>query len=473
MRNPIRVIFLGWNHTASCLMEAWSADPMGPRVVGVFLEDSDVPRMPESLPPRVLLKELAAMEDSELPDMALDFRVRASSRPGDLPRKVLWVSAKVTSLLEDLCLRSEQGVRYKSVVETARDAVVTIDESHRILFFNKAAEAMFGYSKEEILGQDLSIIIPPPHKEVHREYVQRYVKTRKGRFINHTVELTAQRRSGEEFPISISFSVAELGGRLLMTAMMRDMSEMKEMERRLIQNERLASIGRALSFVTHEVKNPLVVIGGFARSLLRQAGLPQEGREKLEIIQSEVQRLEGLLQEIQDFSKPLRLQKERVALVPLLDETLSMFRGSEHCSEVEFLLEAKGQIWLSVDPDRLRQVLINLIKNSIEAMGGKGKVILRARPASYDTVEIAVEDTGEGISPERSEELFQPFVTSKPGGTGLGLPLCRKIVRDHGGEIRLQATPSGGTRAVINLPVEETEAGGECNPKENFQRGKG
>lgn len=472
MSKPLTVIFLGWNDTARCLREAWSSDPTSPQVVGVCLEGDDTLALPEGAPSRIVLKDLAALDDSLLPELALDFREKGSPRPRDLPGKVLWVPAKVTCLLQDLCRGSEEGRRYKSVVETARDAVVTIDESHRILFFNRAAEAMFGYSKEEVLGKDLSIIIPPPHKEVHRQYVQRYVETRKGRFINHTVDLTAQRRWGEEFPISISFSVAELGGRLLMTAMMRDMSEMKEMERRLIHNERLASIGQALSFVTHEVKNPLVVIGGFARSLLRQAGLPQEGREKLEIISSEVQRLEGLLQEIQDFSKPLRLRRERIALVPFLEEILSMFRDSGNCSDVEFLLETKGQLWLSADPDRMRQVLVNLIKNSVEAMGGKGKVVLRARQASQDKVEIVVEDTGEGIPPERSEEVFQPFVTTKPGGTGLGLPLCRKIVRDHGGEIRLQGAPSGGAMAVISLPSQEAQEGAERNSPDSLPNEK-
>ncbi|MEJ5377311.1 MAG: PAS domain S-box protein [bacterium] len=469
MGNVIRVLFLGWNDAARCLKEAWSRNPEAPRLVGVFVQDGDSMDLPQGVAAELVLKDLAAMEASQVPELALEFRESVSTRPKELPPGVQWVPARVTALLEGLCLGSEEGFRYKSVVETARDAVVTIDESHRIVFFNKAAEAMFGFSKEEVLGEDLSIIIPPPHKQVHRQYVQRYVETRRGRFIDHTVDLTAQRRSGEEFPISISFSVAELGGRLLMTAMMRDMSEMKEMERRLIQNERLASIGRALSFVTHEVKNPLVVIGGFARALLRKAEVPQEVREKLEIIRSEVQRLEGLLQEIQDFSKPFRLQRERFALVPLLQETLAMFRDSADCSGVEFLLEAEGQIWLSADPDRLRQVLINLIKNSMEAMGGKGRLVLRAKEISQDMVEISVEDTGEGIIPERSEELFQPFVTSKPGGTGLGLPLCRKIVRDHGGEIKLQGMPSGGARAVIYLPTKE-DPGNEWGSSDDLQK---
>jgi two-component system sensor kinase FixL len=460
MGELIRVIFFGWSQGARCLWEAWSQDPEAPRVVGV-MGGGPFPEPAQGLPPMLSLEDLRAMKESSLPDLALDFRPGGPPRPQDLPGQVEWVPPRVARLLEELCGEAQQGTRYRGVVETARDAVVTIDESHRILFFNRAAEAMFGYSKQEVLGQDLSVLIPPPHKKVHREYVRRYVETRRGRFIDHTVDLTAQRRSGEEFPISISFSVAEVGGHLLMTAMMRDMSEMKSMERRLIQNERLASIGQALSFVTHEVKNPLVVIGGFARSLLRQAGLPEEGREKLEIIRSEVQRLEALLQEIQDFSKPLRLQRERIFLTPFLEETLSMFRDSEDCSGVEFLLESDGQLRLSVDPDRFRQVLINLIKNSIEAMGGKGKLILRAHEAGGGTVEIAVEDTGEGIPPERSEELFQPFVTTKPGGTGLGLPLCRKIVRDHGGDIQLCGLPRGGARALISLPIEETPGPGE------------
>ncbi len=460
----LRVAFLGWGQGARCLADSWATDPSAPQVVAV-VKDGLQPSLPEHESFPQILPHPSALGQCLPLDLVLDFRPHGERIPEGLPGDFQWIPRAVTRVLERECLKGEDGRRYRGVVETARDAVVTIDESHRIIFFNKAAEAMFGYSKEEVLGQDLSIIIPTPHKKAHRDYVRRYVQTRRGRFIDHTVDLTAERRSGQEFPISISFSVAEVGGQLLMTAMMRDMTEMKALERRLIQNERLASIGQALSFVTHEVRNPLVVIGGFARSLLRQDWLPQEGREKLEIIRSEVQRLEGLLQEIQDFSKPLRLRKERLDLVPFLEQTLSLFKDSGDYPGVEFLLEARGQLWLRVDPERLRQVLINLIKNSLEAMGFKGKVVLSAKEVSEETVEIAVQDTGEGISPERSEELFQPFVTSKPGGTGLGLPLCRKIVRDHGGDIWLQTIPSGGAIAVINLPVGETREAGWSNPQ--------
>jgi PAS domain S-box-containing protein len=340
---------------------------------------------------------------------------------------------------------------YKRVLETARDAVVTIDESHRIVFFNRAAEEMFGFSKAEAIGADLNLIIPPEHRARHRDYVRRYVETRAGRFINHTVELEARRRSGEPFPISISFSVADEGGHLLMTAMMRDITEVKALEERALQNERLVSVGQALSYVTHEVKNPLTVIGGFARGLLRRAGLDGEDRNRLEIIVKEVQRLEGLLAEIQDFTKPLRLEKQQIDLGTLLPEIVALFRGSEACSRVDFSMEVGGGLKVSADADRLRQVFLNLIKNAFEAIPGEGQVWVTAREEGGD-VHVEVRDSGEGIPQGRMEEIFQPFVTTKKGGSGLGLPLCRKIVRDHGGEITLVSRPGEGTAVRVTLP---------------------
>jgi PAS domain S-box-containing protein len=356
--------------------------------------------------------------------------------------------------LEDLCRQRAEFRRYGDVVETAQDAVVTIDESHRILFFNRAAEVMFGFSKGEVIGQDLSLVIPTPHKKQHRDYVRRYVETRSGRFINHTVELTAERRSGEEFPISISFSVAEERGHLLMTAIMRDMTQLKSLEHRALQNERLVSVGQALSYVTHEVKNPLVVIGGFARFLLRGDSIQGEERKKLDIIVKEVQRLEGLIEEIQDFTKPLRLEKEQIHLAPFLrevGEALALLGDSETSPQVGFSLEVEGDPVIIVDPGRLRQVILNLVKNAVEAIGDRGKVMVRAWQDA-GSVAIKISDTGEGIPPERLGEIFQPFVTTKRGGSGLGLPLCRKIVRDHGGEITISSQPGEGTQVKLSFP---------------------
>jgi two-component system sensor kinase FixL len=463
MEKILNAIFLGWNSAAECLWDTWSKASRSPRVVGILGPVAEGLLFRTAHSPRVFSSWKEVKESAAI-DLVLDFEGRATVPLKELPPGAILIPKEVTDLMGELCTVAQEGVKYKGVVETARDAVVTIDESHRIVFFNKAAEEMFGYSKEEVMGQDLSIIIPRPHKDRHREYVRRYVETRRGKFIDHTVDLTAERRCGEEFPISISFSVAELGGHLLMTAMMRDMSEVKAMERKLLQNERLASIGRALSFVTHEVKNPLVVIGGFARSLLRESGLSHGQREKLEIIAGEVKRLEGLLEEIQDFSKPLRLNRERLHLGPFLEGEISILRDSEICREVRVDVSVQGDPVVRADREKLRQVLVNLIKNSLEAMEKRGNILVKAAQGSEGHVEITVEDDGKGIPEDKVEDLFQPFFTTKPGGTGLGLPLCRKIVGDHGGDMSMRPRPGGGTIVTIRLPLEEE--GEEDPPRE-------
>lgn len=451
MGQRIRIAFLGWDDWARCLVEDWATRRTDIEVVGVVCEDAGGGCVASNLSlPSV--QGVSSLQKMGRVTHLLDLRETGAQEPAGLPQGTVWVPPEVTEVLRGLCIHNQELIRYMGVVETARDAVVTIDESHRILFFNKAAEAMFGFTKDEVIGQDLSLIIPSPHKERHKEYVRRYVETRRGRFIDHTVDLSAQRRSGEGFPISISFSVAEEGGHLLMTAIMRDTTELKALEQRVIQNERMASVGKALSFVTHEIRNPLIIIGGFSRKLLRSQSLRGEDRGHLEVIVKEVQRLEGLLTEIQDFVKPIRLERKTLRLGPFLEELVGSFRGAAASPEVELSVELTGDPVTCADEDRLRQVIINLIKNSLEAIPGKGRVVAKAWEKD-EVAYVEIRDTGEGIPSERLEEIFQPFVTTKKGGSGLGLPLCRKIVMDHQGEITISSEPHEGTSVLISLPA--------------------
>jgi PAS domain S-box-containing protein len=454
-RRSIHVALLGWSADIPGLLEALKSPSSDIDVVGLLLTESGPPHpQPDSHLPFPLIRDLSELPDFEGEVYLLDLRPEGSPPPQGLSRNMVWVPPQVIRWFSGLCPSHRELIRYKGVVESAKDAVVTIDEQHRIVFFNRAAEEMFGYSKEEVVGKDLSLLIPPPHRDRHREYVRRYVETRRGKFINHTVELEAQRRSGESFPISISFSVAEEGGQLLMTAILRDLSEFKALERRALQNERLVSIGQALSFVTHEIRNPLMVIGGFSRNLCRCEGLGEEDRRRLEIIVKEVQRLEGLLAEIQDFTKPLQLKKEPVELSNFLGEIVELFRKSEASERVTFSLSLEGSPVVQADPDRLRQVIYNLLKNALEAIPEDGRVTVATRQEN-GMVLIEIEDTGEGIDPQHLEEIFEPFVTTKKGGSGLGLPLCRKIIREHGGEISLTPGKEGGTCVQVRLPATE------------------
>jgi PAS domain S-box-containing protein len=367
MYERIQIAFLGWREEARCLLEAWSQETSPIAVLGIVT----APAGREAVPPDIPLPQvegISRLEELGTVSCLVDLRPPGSPKPDSLPGGLSWVSPIGTQLMGALCRQGRELQRYRNIIDTATDAVVTIGESHRIVFFNRAAEAMFGFKKEEVIGEDLKILIPSPHKEVHRDYVRRYVETRASRFIDHTVELTAERRSGEKFPISISFSVTEEAGHLLMTAVIRDVSQLQALQQRAIQNERLASMGQALSFVTHEIKNPLVSIGGFARHLLQSDSMKKEDLNRMEIIVREVRRLEELLLEIQDFSKPLILDKQEVLLSSLLKETMAFFRGSDETAGMTFLLDVKKDPVVWADPDRLRQVILNLIKNAMEAI---------------------------------------------------------------------------------------------------------
>jgi two-component system, LuxR family, sensor kinase FixL len=341
------------------------------------------------------------------------------------------------------------------IINSATDAIVTINEDHIIVGYNQGAEKIFGYSRDEALGQDLSIIIPPPYKAEHREYLRRYLATREARVIGKHVRLKAQRRDGAEFPMSISFSVAEIQGNLYFTGVIRDITEYQEMEDRLLASERLAAVGQTVAHIAHEIKNPLLVIGGFARQLQKAPGLDDKSRNKLAIIADEVVQLENMVAEMREFVRRPAAQKRPGKLEELLQDTLDFFEDTftEHHIAVRRVREDKLPE-VSFDPNQLRQVLLNLFKNALEAMpqGGELTVATRLRD---ENVELAVSDTGTGMTPEVLEKLFQPYFTTKEKGTGLGLAICQSIVQEHGGCIIPESTPGQGSTFTIQLPLEE------------------
>lgn len=401
------------------------------------------------------LSALAELQGEEF-DLILDGRQLAPH----LAPVEKFLAGPAAQMVEQLvCLL--QGLREKQeinlgILNSATDAIITINEDHVIVGYNNGAERMLGYTRQEALGHDLSLIIPPPYKDAHREYVRRYVATRQARVIGKHVRLTAQRRDGREFPISISFSVAEIQGNLYFTGIMRDITEYKEMEDRLLASERLAAIGNTVNHIAHEIKNPLVVIGGFARQLLKASQLDEKGRKKLAIIAEEVERLEALMAEMRDFVRPPTSQKSLGQIDQVLDETLEFFQEifKEHHIEVRRVKEAPLPP-VNFDPKQIRQVLINLFKNALEAMPRGGEITISSRVKGSD-LEISVADTGEGMPPEVAANIFQPYYTTKEKGSGLGLAICQFIVKEqHGGCLEAASTPGKGSTFTIRLPLKE------------------
>ena len=165
--------------------------------------------------------------------------------------------------------QNQEMVILKNAVENTNEAFVTIDENHKVLFFNKAAEKIFGYTRKEVIGRDLNVIMSPGCSRNHREAVTRYVKTRIPGRIGHETEMSATRKNGDIFPASISFSVTEVSSKLFFTGIVRDMTETRALQEQIMHSERLAALGQLAAEITHEIKNPLMLIGGFAQQLSR------------------------------------------------------------------------------------------------------------------------------------------------------------------------------------------------------------
>jgi len=353
---------------------------------------------------------------------------------------------------EHLAAAAQELEKFRSIVETAELGVVTINENHEVVYMNAAAERMFGYGRQEIMGRDLAPLIPPEHRHRHRHYVERYVRTRRGRMIGHTAELEAERKDGSRFPVSISFSVAEVGHSPLMTAIFRDLSKEQGLEKKVRQSQRLAILGEMVATVSHEIRSPLTLIGGFARQLERDPELGPKALNKLGIISKEVERLETILNELGDLSRPAKYNWRECDVSQVVDHVAELM-GPELEAAGAGLNVVHGQALPRVmaDQDRLSQVLINLINNAVQASGGHARVEVALSP-NGEGVRLEVHDHGGGLKPGQAEDIFTPFFTTKQGGTGLGLPVARRIVEEHGGEIELFNNDQGGATARITLP---------------------
>jgi two-component system, LuxR family, sensor kinase FixL len=393
-------------------------------------------------------------------DLILDGQSLVAAKTGFSPERLTnLVAGSVTPFLKELAcqlqvLRQKQEIN-TGVIDSASDALVTITEDHVIVGFNQEAERMFGYSRQEAMGQDLKLIIPTPFTEVHGNFLRRYLATREAHVLGRTRRLTANRRTGEEFTLSISFSVAEILGHLYFTAVMRDITAYKAMEDRLLQSERLAAVGNTMAHIAHEIKNPLLIIGGFAGQLAKTPGLDDQARHKLTIIAAEVRHLEQMVADMRDFVRRPPIQKRPGQLEAALQRAMELFQDvfQEHLVQAHLVAETPLPL-VAFDPNQLHEVLLNLLKNALEAMPEGGEITIASRVRDH-FVEISVSDTGAGIPPEVAANIFRPYFTTKEKGTGLGLAICQSIIQEHGGVLAVDSTPGQGSTFTIRLPIEE------------------
>jgi len=347
-------------------------------------------------------------------------------------------------------LQTSEG-RFRAILDTATDAILSIDENHRIILFNNAAQKIFGYTRDEVLGKNLNLLIPPRYGD-HQMYVQTFLERRESDIVGKTISLTALRKNGEEFPVDLSLSFLDLDGGVTFTAIIRDVSHQQQMESKLLQSERLAAVGQAVAHVAHEIKNPLMIIGGFSNQI-RSSLNNDKDMKKLDMILDEVERLERLVANVGDFTKEYRLVKRSADINSVIKDVLKIMSGAyspEKYHFREFLSPEAAEI--DCDPDKLKQVFVNIISNGLEAMSDGGTITVSTENLA-NGIEVRIKDQGVGIPDKDLHHIFEPFYTTRERGSGLGLSISYKIVEAHEGDISAISTLGEGTTFIIRLPA--------------------
>ncbi len=354
-------------------------------------------------------------------------------------------------------LERAQALR-ESLIENSLEAIIASDAKGNIVIFNEAAVALFGYRPEQVIGE---LCIWDLFPEGMWEGISNRLKGGQKRLKN--LETLVITKDGEEVPVWLNAAIlTDEQGQMGVVCFIRDWRQIQYMEERLLETERLANIGRGVAHVVHEIKNPLIAIAGLTKRVLKSLPPEDPNAFKMRLVLQEIERLLTMLEDIRDFTKPTRLNKRKEDINLVVEESVLLLQSELGPAGINLVLELDQELPpIPYDFDRIKQVLINLIENAIEAMPEGGKLTIKTyRDGAW--VVVVVEDTGKGIPPEELEKVFDPFFTTKARGTGLGLPISKRIVEDHGGTLEIQSRPGQGTRCILRLPIpleERKEAG--------------
>lgn len=353
-----------------------------------------------------------------------------------------------------------------SILATVPDALIVIDMAGHIISFSAAAQRMFQYAESDVLGENISMLMPSPDRERHDGYIDRYLKTGEKRIIGIGRLTSARRRDGSTFPIELSVGEVHDGRRRLFTGFIRDLTERQQAERRvadlqaeLAHASRVTAMGTLASTLAHELNQPLTAIANYleaGRDLLDMDGPVDREMLREAMAESAAQALRAgeIIRSLREFIKRGETMRQPEPLRGLLAEGAALaFIGMDSRGIDMDISVDKAVDKVLVNRVQLQQVVINLTKNAVEAMADSPVRILRlsAAPADEGRVEVVIADSGPGLDPDMSRTLFMPFATTKASGMGLGLSISQTIIEGHGGRIWATPSPWGGTAFHFTL----------------------
>jgi len=361
---------------------------------------------------------------------------------------------------------------FRSILETVPDAMIVIDVNGAIIFFSAAAERMFGYSEEEVLGRNVSILMPSPDREAHDGYLTRYLDAGTPHIIGIGRLTIARRRGGGTFPIQLSIGEAKTRAGRVFTGFIQDLTERQETQFRMeeLQNElahvsRISAMGTMASSLAHELNQPLAAIANYLEGAAQLLSDPDPenvatARAALAEATQQSVRAGRIVRGLRDFIGHRDTEKRVESLGRLINEAnaLALIGAREQGIEVSLRLDPAADKVL-VSRVQVQQVLINLIRNGIEAMAEAPvkQLKITTHRIANGLVRVSVTDSGSGLAPEVAARLFQPFLSTKDDGMGLGLSICQTIIEAQGGTIWAEPALGGGTAFHFTLLSAETE----------------
>ncbi len=361
------------------------------------------------------------------------------------------IGRDITERKKDLQALKDNEARLRSILESAVDGIVVIDARGLIESFNPAAERLFGYRADEVMARNVSLLMPSPDRDAHDRYMANYLTTGVPKIIGIGREVVGRRKDGTTFPLHLSVGEMVVGGERKFTGLLHDLSARVKMEAQLREQAALVRLGEMAAVIAHEVKNPLAAVRGAIQVIGKR--LPAESREA-SVMTDIIARIDALNQLVRDlllFARPPRPNPAPIDLAELLSLTGRLMGEDAAYRDVRLMVSGSCPVVMA-DPELLKIVFLNLFLNSAQAMRQQGAISV-SLAAEGGSCRIAIADSGPGIPPEVQARLFTPFVTTKSRGTGLGLSTVKRLVEAHGGEIRVDSPPGGGTTVVIALPM--------------------
>ncbi len=360
----------------------------------------------------------------------------------------------------------------RSILATVPDAMVVIDEQARIQSFSTAAEMLFGYKSSEVIGVNVRILMPSPYQEEHDGYLHRYLSTGERRIIGLGRTVTGMRKDGSTFPMELAVGEMHPGTGRFFTGFCRDLTErhkaearIQEQQQELLHMARFTALGEMASTLAHEINQPLTAITNYLKGSRRLLEKSQDEnaallREAVERAAEQALRAGDVIRHLRDFVARGESERQVERLTTIIEEasSLALVGAREADVRVSYELDPAAELVLT-DRIQIQQVLLNLMRNAVEAMEGAARRELRVvtKVRTDGMAEVSVKDTGPGLAPEVSAQLFQPFVTTKKQGMGVGLSICRTIVESHGGHIWTEPMPGGGTAFRFTLRIVEKD----------------